>query len=101
MSGQAGGPGPHEGETLSGGPGPRQERGDARSSRRNPPHTDVNAQGAPAQASTQAPDDVPTLPANAHGRDQQNPHQGTPIDDESMYDGRPGEDKDRKETEMP
>ena len=85
------------------GPGPRQERGDAESSRRHPPHVDESARGAPVQASTQAPDDVPTLPANAHGEDLQasEHHQDRPIDPESMYDRRPGEDKDRAEHEMP
>ena len=78
-----------------GGPGPREERGTAESSRRNPPHVDVNAKGQPVQQSSQNPDDVPTMPANAHGRDQapsgEQPHT---IDPASMYDRRPSEDKD-------
>lgn len=79
-----------------GGPGPRQERGSAETSSRNPPHVDVNVQGQPVQRSSQNPDDVPTLPANAHGRDHapagEQPHS---IDEASMYDRRPEEDKDR------
>jgi hypothetical protein len=80
---------------TGGGPGPRQERGTAEGSRRHPPHVDVNAQGSPVQASSQNPDDVPTLPANASGSDHahggEQPHT---IDETSMYDRRPEEDKD-------
>lgn len=83
-----------------GGPGPRKERGDADSSQRHPPHTDLNAQGAPLQKDAPAPDDVPALGANAHGRDKQAAEQ-PPIDPESMYDHRPAEDKDREITDMP
>jgi len=82
-------------------PGPRKEVGDAASSRRDPPHTDVNAQGAPAQADTQAPYDVPVMPANAHGSDRGAGEGPGRIDPESAYDRRPGEHKDRSETEMP
>ena len=78
-----------------GGPGPREERGDGAGSSRNPPHLDVNAQGADAQASSRSPRDVPTLPANAHGSDHasggEQPHS---TDRASMYEGRPEEDKD-------
>lgn len=81
-------------------PGPRKEVGDAESSRRDPPHTDVNAKGAPMQADVQAPNDVPTQGATAHGRDKGGEGPGH-IDDESAYERRPGEDKDRAETEMP
>lgn len=83
-------------------PGTRKEMGDAESSRRHPPHVDVNAEDAPVQGSTQAPNDVPTLPANAHGRDQLGEGNGAhPIDPESMYDHRPAEDKDRDKHDMP
>ncbi|HEX8245894.1 MAG TPA: hypothetical protein VF541_20440 [Longimicrobium sp.] len=82
---------------MSGGPGPREERGTAESSSRHPPHVDVNAQGQPAQQSSQSPTDVPTMPANAHGSDVapagEQPHT---IDEGSMYDRRPEEDKDRR-----
>jgi hypothetical protein len=79
-----------------GGPGPRDEQGDADSSRRHPPHADENARGAPLQASSQSPGEVPALPANASGSDRaeggEQPHE---IDHGSMYDRRPEEDKDR------
>jgi hypothetical protein len=54
------------------------------------------------QDETQAPNDVPTLGANAHGSDK-GAGEDAPghIDPESAYDRRPGEDKDREETEMP
>ena len=80
-----------------GGPGPREERGTTESSSRNPPHVDVNAKGQPVQQSSQNPGDVPTMPANAHGSDHapagEQPHT---IDEASMYDRRPEEDKDRR-----
>jgi hypothetical protein len=82
------------------GPGQRQERGDAESSQRHPPHADVGAHDAPLQHDAPAPDDVPTLGANAHGHDKQGTDQ-PPIDPESMYDHRPAEDKDREITDMP
>ncbi len=87
----------------AGGPGPRKEIGNAQTSQVHPPHVTENDQGAPVQASTQAPNDVPALPANAHGRDQLANDGGAPgrIDRESMYDHRPGEDKDRHETDSP
>ena len=78
-----------------GGPGPREERGGAASSSRNPPHVDVNAQGADAQRSSQSPSDVPTLPANAHGSDHASGgEQPRTTDRASMYDRRPEEDKE-------
>lgn len=78
-----------------GGPGPREERGGAASSNRNPPHVDVNAQGADAQESSQSPSDVPTMPANAHGSDHASGgEQPRTTDHGSMYDRRPEEDKD-------
>jgi hypothetical protein len=78
-----------------GGPGPRQERGTTASSSRNPPHVDVNAQGADAQESSQSPSDVPTMPANAHGSDHASgDEQPRTTDSASMYDRRPEEDKD-------
>jgi hypothetical protein len=77
-----------------GGPGPREERGGAASSSRNPPHVDVNAEGAEAQGSSQSPGDVPTMPANAHGSDHaKGGEQPRTTDHASMYDRRPEEDK--------
>ena len=86
------------GETPAAGPGPRQEHGSAEGSRRHPPHTEANSAGAPVQESTQAPNDVPVLPANAHGSDEnaadETQRQG--IDRESMYERRPEEHKDHR-----
>ncbi len=81
-------------------PGPRKEVGTAASSQLHPPHVDVNAQDAPAQESSPSPVDIPLSGANAHGTDHGGSTTGTP-DDESMYGGRPGENKDRKPTDMP
>jgi hypothetical protein len=81
-------------------PGPRKEVGTAASSQLHPPHVDVNARGAAAQQSTPSPKDVPLPGAVAHGTDHGGSTTGRP-DDESMYGGRPGEDKDRKPTDMP
>ena len=80
----------------TGGPGPRKEVGGAESSQVHPPHVTENDKGAQVQGSTQAPNTVPALPANAHGQDRVAPTAGAEyIDDESMYEKRPGEDKDR------
>lgn len=81
-------------ESSAPGAGPRAARGTAADSQRHPPHLDVNAEDAPVQASTEAPNDVPVLPANAGGQDKQEvkPGEGE-IDHESMYSRRPEEDK--------
>jgi len=83
------------GESTPGGrAGERKEMGDARSSRRHPPHVAQSERDAPVQRDTQAPDDVAVLPANASGHDKQPAeHHGAPIDRESMYEGRPAEDR--------
>lgn len=84
------------------GPGPRKEIGNAASSQVHPPHVTENDVGAEFQEHTPAPNDVAALPANAQGEDLvESQEQVQHIDDESMYDRRPGEDKDRRETEMP
>ena len=86
----------------SGGPGPRKEIGDAESSQLHPPHVMENDSGAQVQGSTQAPNTVPAMPANAHGKDVvDSQHEVRRVDDESAYERRPGEDKDRRETDMP
>jgi hypothetical protein len=78
-------------------PGPvggRKEMGDAKSSRRDPPHLDQNMEDAPLQDDHPSPDDVPTLPATAHGHDEiPADEQSQEIEAESMYDNRPEEDK--------
>lgn len=83
------------GEGSAPGAGPREERGSAAGSRRHPPHLDANSAGAPVQESTQAPNDVPVLPANAGGKDKVSGEElrKQKIDRESMYDKRPEEDK--------
>lgn len=83
-----------------GGPGPRREVGGAAESGAHPPHVTANDRGAPVQDETQAPNTVPAVGANAHGFDKQTTHD-QPRSDESMYDGRPGEDKDRGLTDSP
>lgn len=79
-------------------PGPvgsRKEVGDSESSSVHPPHVDENMEDAPLQDEHPSPDDVATLPATAHGEDKVSTEdQKQPIDPESMYDGRPEEDKD-------
>lgn len=76
--------------------GPNETRQDVASgSQRHPPHVTDNAKGAPVQENLPSPDAAPTLPANAQGEDEfptQQKKQG--IDPASMYDRRPGEDKD-------
>lgn len=87
---------------LTAGPGPRKEVGDAASSQVHPPHVTENDRGAQVQQSTSAPNDVAALGANAHGHDRVPAHREVPaVDDESAYERRPGEDKDRDETDMP
>ncbi len=70
----------------SGPVGNREEKGDAESSNKHPPHVE-NTGG-------------PKLPANAHGVDKlTTEEQDQGIDDESMYDKRPSQDKDRPPSE--
>ena len=79
------------------GPGPRRE---IRSSADTQPHVTEGDRDAPLQQEAQSPRDIPASPANAHGADKQSTHD-QPRDDSSMYEGRPGEDKDRAKTDMP
>ncbi|HEX6038201.1 hypothetical protein [Longimicrobium sp.] len=84
------------------GPGPRKEIGDAESSQLHPPHVTENDRGAQFQADSPAPNDVAGPPATAHGRDAvDSANEVRQVDDESAYERRPGEDKDRAETDMP
>ena len=83
-----------------GDPGARKEVGSAASSQKRPPHVDENADDAPVQAGHGNPAEIPTLPANASGRDQvttEEHDQG--IDKASMYDRRPSQDKDQPPSE--
>ena len=76
------------------GPGPRKEIGGPENSQVHPPHVTENDLGAQVQGSSESPTPVPALPANAHGQDLVEPTGGADyIDDESMYEKRPGEDK--------
>lgn len=62
----------------------REEQGDAASSQKHPPHE------------TAQDDDAPVLPANAQGTDTVPTEEiEQPIREESMYDQRRDEDKDR------
>jgi hypothetical protein len=84
------------------GPGPRKEIGDAASSQLHPPHVTENDRGAQFQKESPAPNDVAGPPATAHGSDKVQSEREVPgIDDESAYERRPGEDKNRAETDMP
>jgi hypothetical protein len=86
----------------NGGPGPRPAVEHPTKEPEHPPHVTENDRGARLQESTPAPDDVPALPANAHGRDAVRAHEEVDeVDEASMYERRPGEDKDREETDMP
>jgi hypothetical protein len=76
------------------GPGPRKEIGGPENSQVHPPHVTENDHGAQVQGSSESPTPVPALPANAHGQDVVPPTAGADyIDDESMYEKRPAEDK--------
>lgn len=73
----------------------RQEKGGSTSNGKHPPHVtegseDASVQGKPGGQGT------PVLPANAQGTDRVSTgEEAQSIDDESMYDRRPGEHKDR------
>jgi hypothetical protein len=75
-------------------PGPRREVGSAADSRRHPPHVTENVEGEPVQRSMPSPGPAAPLPANAHGQDKSEQAEQPPIREESMYDDRPGENKD-------
>ena len=79
-------------------PGPRKEVGDAASSQLHPPHVTVNDHGAPLQDRAEAAE-IPALPANAGGQDQSEMTRQSGIDPESMYEHRPGENKDTPPSE--
>ncbi len=75
-------------------PGQRHEVGDSASSRRDPPHVTDNDQEATSAGKRGA--EGPSLPANASGRDEiSSEEQDFDIDEESAYDRRPTQDKDR------
>lgn len=78
-----------------GGPGPRKDVGDATSSHKHPPHISENAEDAPIQQDNAATK-APVIPPTAHGRDTVSTEEleDQQIREESMYGGRPSEDKD-------
>ena len=87
----------HPGASSDGG---RVEVGNAASSRRHPPHASENDQQGQVQQDTSSAAPVPTLPANASGKDKiTTAEHDRGIDDESMYDRRPGEDKNQPPSE--
>ena len=74
----------------------REEVGDSVSSARHPPHTPANASDDSIQAESDSDEEIPVLPANASGKDRVSTNeQAQPIDEGSMYDRRPAEDKNR------
>lgn len=78
----------------------RQEVGSQASSNRNPPHVSENAEDEPIQKEMPSPGAAPVMPANASGTDKvDSAEQAQPVDDESMYDGRPDEDKNQPPSE--
>jgi hypothetical protein len=81
----------------------RQEVGGQQSSRRDPPHaTENDARTTQIQRENESPATVPTMPANASGKDRvSTADQDQGLDPASMYDRRPGEDKDRDTTDSP
>jgi len=79
-------------------PGPRKEVGDAASSQLHPPHLSDNDRGAPVQGKAEGAD-IPTMPANAHGQDKSEMTRQPATDGTSMYEHRPGENKDTPPSE--
>lgn len=80
--------------------GSREEVGDAESSRKRPPHVTENAEDAELQENLESPDDVPVVPPLAQGEDKRPTGEVVQgIDEESMYDRRPSESKDRPPSE--
>lgn len=79
-------------------PGPRKDVGDAASSRLHPPHVTENDHGAPVQGKAEGAE-IPTLPANAGGMDKSEMTRQPETDPESMYERRPGENKDTPPSE--
>ncbi|MEX2572358.1 MAG: hypothetical protein WD737_13750 [Gemmatimonadota bacterium] len=74
----------------------RQDVGGAEESGKHRPHVTSNDHDAPIQDELPASDEVPVLPANAAGSDSSSTaEQDEPVDDESMYERRPGRDKDQ------
>lgn len=78
----------------------RREVGSQSSSKKHPPHVSQNAEDEPIQEEMPSPGAAPVMPANASGTDTVGTaEQAQPVDDESMYDGRPDEDKDQPPSE--
>jgi hypothetical protein len=75
----------------------REARGSAQENGKHPPHqTEVDESANVQGAASGNSGDAAVLPANAQGSDRVSTgEQSRPIDSESMYDGRPAEDKDR------
>lgn len=74
----------------------REEQGSDSGSHRHPPHATEGDTQSPKKDGAASP----ALPSTAHGDDSFSTEEGSaPIDDESMYDRRPAEDKDRPPSE--
>ncbi len=76
-------------------PGPRREVGSAAESRKHPPHPTVSDAGVEATPEAEGEASQTPLPANAHGVDRVDLSHQPPIQEGSMYEHRPAEDKDR------
>lgn len=73
--------------------GNRKEVGDSESSRRHPPH--VDEAGSEGRVQDKQAGKAPTMPATGHGEDAQvDAEKKQSVDDESMYDRRPEENKE-------
>jgi hypothetical protein len=87
LGGQAAGS-PHSG-------GHREEKGGSTSNCKHPPHVTEGSEHASVQGKPGG-QGTPVLPANAQGTDRVSTGENAQaIDDESMYDRRPGEHKNR------
>lgn len=78
----------------------RQEVDAHASEERQEPHVTPQDEEGPLQDDIDSPSDVPALPANASGHDKVTAdEQNQEVDEESMYDRRPEQDKDRPPSE--
>ena len=81
-------------DAQAGGPSKEEKIGSTDDSERRPPHvTEAEKKGGDDEG--RPTDNGPDLPATAHGEDKvPAEEQGAGVDPESMYEGRPEEDKD-------
>jgi len=78
----------------------RHPRGSDQEGDRREPHVSKSAKNAPVQRTSTSPTPVEPLPANASGRDRVSTDaMPRVVDEESAYDLRPSQDKDRPPSE--